>query len=274
MNPTQRLCSLNNVGVAATAGCLAMICATIAATFCATSLFAEPPQAEPSQDLPSSYAPAADLSAQLEELREHLQTDLADPSEYGEYQQQRIVMDANTLAALVLVLGKHDQANTIKDRGNAAQIITAARELARAAKSHEAAKQAMAIFEAQLAKRGDGQALEWKTSADIAQLMKQVPIANNNLRRGVEGRRFDRLADKNAGYAALLAAMAQASSVDTSYCADEADEQTWRKYCDELRDAASLVRKSVREGDQKQAVEALGAVARSCDSCHEAFGVK
>jgi cytochrome c556 len=104
--------------------------------------------------------------------------------------------------------------------------------------------------------------------------MKQVPIVNNNLRRNVEGRRFERSTDKNLGYAATLAAIAQAASFDTAYCADEADEAKWRELSAALRDATAQVAIQVRKGDQEAAVKALGAVETSCMACHTAFEVE
>lgn len=226
----------------------------------------DPPQ-------PSQYAPATDLLGQVAELREHLAADLEDESAYGEYQQQRIAMDANTLAALALVLGKHDEKNDLQ--GRAARIIAAARKLSGNVKDYRQARAALGELNQAFADAGqEGGKLQWKPVADVAELMKQVPIVNNGLRRGVEGRRFERLVDKNAGYAALLAALAQASAVDTSYCADEADEANWRRHCAQLRDAANEVRRQVRAQDQAAAVKGLAAVAESCDACHHAFDVK
>jgi hypothetical protein len=247
--------------------------AALALVLYVTTLPAEPPDAQQSaQSSPSEYAPAADLLAEMQELRDHIRMDLEDQAQYGKYQQQRIEMDANTLAALALVLGMHDQANSVKR--NAGSIIAASEKLAGGAKDYEQARKALAALEEQLANKGQGEKLQWKPVADIAQLMKQVPIVNNNLRRGVEGRRFERSKEKNARYAATLAAIAQASAADTSYCADEADEKAWRKYCARLREAAASVGKHVRGGEQQQAVAALAAVAESCAACHHAFGVE
>jgi len=247
--------------------------AALALVLYVTTLPAEPPDArQGAQPSPSKYAPAKDLLAEMQELRDHIRLDLEDQARYGKYQQQRIEMDANTLAALALVLGMHDQASSVKR--NAGSIIAASEKLAGGAKDYEQAREALAALEKQLAGQGDGEKLQWRPVADVAQLMRQVPIVNNNLRRGVEGRRFERSKEKNARYAATLAAIAQASAADTSYCADEADEKAWRKYCAQLRDAAASVGQHVRGGDQQRAVAALGAVAESCNACHHAFGVK
>lgn len=234
----------------------------------AALLLAEPPQVAK----PSSYAPAKDLLAQVDELVGRLEIDLETEADYGEDAQQRVAKDAGTLAAVALVLGMHDEEHRLK--GSAASIVAAARKVGAGAKDYAKSKAAMAELETALAATGGGEKLAWKPVADVAQLMKQVPIVNNNLRRGVEGRRFAREIDKNASYAATLAAIAQAAAFDTTYCADEAEEAKWRELSTALRNASAAVGKQVRAGDQEAAVKALEAVETSCTNCHEAFNVK
>ena len=73
---------------------------------------------------------------------------------------------------------------------------------------------------------------------------------------------------------ATLAAIAQAASFDTTYCADEADEAKWRELSVALRDSTAEVARQVRANDQQAAVKALGAVEKSCTDCHTAFGIE
>ena len=101
--------------------------------------------------------------------------------------------------------------------------------------------------------------------------MRQVPINNNSLRRGVGGRRFKRSIERNAGYAATLAAIAQASMIDTMYCADEQDEAAWIQICAEMRDSAAEVNAAVRQNDQPRAKTALVGLVKTCDKCHDVF---
>ena len=111
----------------------------------------------------------------------------------------------------------------------------------------------------------------WEPIADLSQLMKQVPIVNNKLRRGVNGRRFRRSRDATAGHAATLAALAQASLLDTTYCSDEDDEKKWQEICAEMRDAAYSVNQYVRKGDQAAAKKGLARLVETCDACHHSF---
>lgn len=225
----------------------------------------------PTTSKPSKYAPAKDLLAQVDSFVKKIEFDLEDGTNFNEDQAARIENNANTLAALALVLGMHDEPNPLK--GAAPSIVAASQKLADQSEDHAKASAALAQLKKAI-EGGKGGKLEWKPVADVAQLMKQVPIVNNSLRRGVEGRRFSRVADRNAGYAATLAAIAQASAADTSYCADKEDEAQWKKFCAELRDAAAKVNAQVRKGNQEAAVQGLGRIAKSCDACHHAFDVK
>jgi len=218
---------------------------------------------------PSAYAPAKDLLDQVEYFVAQIEEDLADADDYTEYKQDRVAKDASTLAVLGLVLGMHDQDNPLKN--SAPSLIAAAEDLAASSADHGQAKAALEKVKKTLEPAAEGSALKWKSVGDLPQLMKQVPIVNNNLRRGVTGRRFDRTVDRNAGYAATLAAIAQATANDTIYCSDKEDEAEWMKISTALRDAAAEVNVAVRRGDQEAATEALGRVVVTCDACHHRF---
>ena len=113
--------------------------------------------------------------------------------------------------------------------------------------------------------------VELDRTADLQALMKQVPIVNNHLRRGVTGKRFDRMVDHNAGHAATLAAIAQASMYCTDYCEDDEGKTKWAKICADLRDAAAEMQVAVRRKDVAMATEGLARIVKTCDLCHEAF---
>jgi cytochrome c556 len=255
MNPVRRFLRVPTAAIA------------VATVVCVGALLAEPVK----DVKPSSYAPAKELLSQVDEFVAQLETTLESEADYVEEAQQRVAKDAATVAVLALVLGMHDEEHRLKTAAPA--VVAAARKLGASTKDYAAAKAALTTLKQSLAATGGSEKLEWKPVADVAQLMKQVPIVSNNLRRGVEGRRFDRLTDKNAGYAAALAAIAQAASADTTYCADQADEAKWRQLSTALRDAAATVRAQVRAGDQEAAVKALGVLEQSCTNCHQAFEV-
>ncbi len=217
---------------------------------------------------PSRYAPVADLALQVEYLTQRIEEDLSDRDAYGEDQQGRIQKNASTLAAIGLVLGNHDTEHALKKSARA--MIAAAAKLATNANDLDQAKGALAALKAAQASPADPP-LAWEPVADLGLLMQQVPIVNNNLRRAVTSRRFGQTIDQTAGLAAALAAIAQASMVDTAYCEDEESERPWQSLCAELRDAAAAVNVAVRRKDQAAAREALAGIIKTCDACHHVF---
>src|SRR6476659_7477363 len=63
---------------------------------------AEPPKI-------SEFAPSKDLLQQVDFFVGRISESLADPADFDGAKQSRTLKDANTLAALALVLGVHDQ---------------------------------------------------------------------------------------------------------------------------------------------------------------------
>jgi len=99
-----------------------------------------------------------------------------------------------------------------------------------------------------------------------------VPIVNDKLRRGVnDKRRFERNAESTSVHAVTLAAIANASMMDTNYCSDEADEKEWEKICVDMRDACADIYKALLEKDQEKAKVGNARVVESCDACHHKF---
>lgn len=217
---------------------------------------------------PSAYAPLEDVLGQVEMYLKQIESDLEEETEYAEDEQDRVAKSANTLIALAQVLGNHDEASARKK--SARELVTAAREVARNTKDFATAKSASVRLRAALSAES-GEEVSWEPVADLQELMKQVPIVNNRLRSGVNGSRFSRLIDQNAGHAATLAAIAQASLFDTDYCIDEKGEALWKEICAEMRDAAAATGIAVRRKDQAAAKEGLARLVETCDRCHHAF---
>ncbi len=224
--------------------------------------------ATPETEKPSAYAPAKELHGQLGQYVQKISEDLADEAGYGDEQRDRVRKDASTVAAVAMVLGMHDQDNEIKPA--ASGIITSARKLSDNAKDFKLATAALAELKNALQGK-EGRKLEWEPAGDLAQLMKQVPVVNNNLRRNVTGRRFSQSADASAGLSATLAAIAQVSRFDDVYCSDADEKAKWEKVCLEMRDASAEVLAAVRKGDQKGATTGLDKLAKTCDACHHDF---
>ncbi len=221
---------------------------------------------------PSSYADAEKLIAYFQQTVRRMGADLSDPDEYGDEQQERVSMRAHTLAAVALVLRCHDQKHPWK--GLAGELLEVASELASASDDFEEARTLHAKL-ADLAKSKGKEKSEvdesWEPVADLAELMKAVPIINNQMRRGIQSRRFARSADRTAMYAAALAAVAQASSLDDSYCGDEEDFAKWKRLCAEMRDGAAAAAKAVAEKNQDEAKRQAERIVKTCDACHDSF---
>jgi hypothetical protein len=224
--------------------------------------------AEPATPKASAYAPAADLAAQVDYYLGRMTDALADKAGYDADKQKRVSKDANTLAAIALVLGQHDQKS--KYQAPSAAIIKAAQGLADAAEDYDKSQTALAELKTAVAS-GAADPVAWGEVASLAALMQQVPIVNNSLRRSLEPGKFKKQAALAAEQAATLAAIAQASWFDTSSVAEDSDTPAWRKFCEEMRDAAADVNSAAHRGDQPAAAEAAKRLALSCDGCHAKF---
>jgi cytochrome c556 len=223
----------------------------------------------PDEAKPSSYAPAADLVRQVNTYVESLTAATADAEDYNEDKQAEVLRDANTLASIALVLGMHDQENALKPA--AAKLMAASKQVAAEHGDAEKAAAAVKALRVIVDKPEKGEAIKWQPSGEMVALMKQVPIVNNNLRRGVDGRRFTQSADKNAALAATLAAIAQAAMLDTDYVSDESDRPQWINASKAMRDGSAEALAAIRKNDQAAAKAAMDKIVKSCDDCHHKF---
>ncbi len=231
------------------------------------AVLAEPPSEEINRK-PSSYAPAKDLEFQVSFFLDRIKEDLEDEAQYDTH-AKRVVKDANTIAVLALVLGKHDDENNLQRP--AAEVIQAATQLADKAEKLADAKVAYAALVEATKHPASSEPLQWKSVGNIQEIMLQVPLLNTSLRGAVNPKRFASTADKAAGLAATLAAIAQVSMFDETYCGDDADRAEWVELCALMRDAAKDVHDAVRRGDQDAANDALKPLMRTCDDCHDQF---
>lgn len=218
---------------------------------------------------PSTFAPIGDIDNQIKYFTNRIEKNLDGAAEYDEDRRGSVEKDASTLAVLAWVLTNHDSDG--KSKANAQQMLTAAQALVDTTSSHAEATDAFHELRSAQSATESIETTPSEPVADLAVLMQQVPIVNNSLRRGVNGRRFKRSLDRTAGLATTLAALAQISSLDTAYCADGEDVRIWREICAEMRDAASRVNRAVRDVDQQTAKESLDELVESCDKCHHRF---
>lgn len=219
----------------------------------------------------SEFAPLKETEAQLKYFIEKIGADLSDKAEFGEAEHRRIALDASTVAVLALMLGMHDEESELKT--SASKLIGCAGELVDNAESFDGATTVHGTLSKVWKDKPKGDDVSWEEPvADLALLMQQVPIINDGLRRGVnDKRRFKRNAEKTAARAVTLAAIANASMMDTTYCSDEDDEKLWQQICVDMRDACSDVYKALMAKDQDRAKAGNAKVVESCDACHHKF---
>ena len=101
--------------------------------------------------------------------------------------------------------------------------------------------------------------------------MKQVPLIHTGLKRGVEPSRLARQKAQSAGQSASLAAIAQASRLDTDWVKSPEEAAQWRQFCVEMRDAAGDVNADVHTQDSQRVAAGMKALTKSCDDCHARF---
>lgn len=218
----------------------------------------------------SKFAPVTDLLHQVDFFIGRTADSLADPLDFDEAKQSRALKDANTLSALGLLLAMHDQ--DFPEKPGMPALIASAQALAEAQADAQRAKQALAGLQAARAgKPADAPAAEWKKVASLKALMKQVPLVHTGLKRGVEPSRLARQKVQSAGQAATLAAIAQASALDTEWLKSPEEIAQWTKYCVQMRDAAGEVNAGVQALDQARVAAAMKQMTQSCDDCHAQF---
>lgn len=226
--------------------------------------------AQPPAPPVSSFAPADDLVGQVDFYIQRTEETLAKKSDFDDAAIARLKKDANTLTVLALVLGMHDTQNRVQPA--AAELLGASQQLAKSTDYAAAVATFDRVKQAAAGKAGPAAAdLKWEKVASLGQLMKQVPMINAALKRGVTAERFETLKPQSAGHAAVLAAIAQAVYADTHEVKNPADMDKWYRYCDEMRDAAGAVNAAIHAGDQATTTKAMSRLAASCEACHATF---
>ena len=136
----------------------------------------------------SSFAPVKVVEAELKYFVGKMEKELEDEEEFGEDQHERLTLDSATVAVLALTLGMHDQKTEYKSA--AGKIVEFATELADNADDFEAATEAYGNLKKAIDEKPKAVPLSWdEPVADIAALMRQVPIVNDRVRRGVNDKR-------------------------------------------------------------------------------------
>lgn len=214
----------------------------------------------------STFAPAEDLVRQADKYVETMKKTVDNKEEYDD-SEGKLGRDANTLAVVALALGLHDQKKGNTYKGKAAAVIKAAQKIA-ATKDYDAAKKAVAEMDNLVA--GDGK-LKWEKVASLPDLMKQVPIINTKLKNCLSGTKFKKKAKDSAGYAAVIAAIAQGVINDTSATKNATQVKQWQKFSKAMRDDAGAVNAAIHKQDKAATDKAMAKLNQSCEDCHAVF---
>ena len=217
----------------------------------------------------STFAPAADLVAQVAEQIESLEETLAEEGDFAD-STDTIARDAASLTVIALALGLHDEDNPHK--GNAAALIAASQALAQAG-DLAAAKAALTAVKAAAASTETTAAdLKWEKVASLAALMQKIPSLNTPLKSSLRtAARFAPKAESLAGKTATIAVIAHASVAN----ADETEKpdavEQWQTFCEQMRDAAAAYNAAAHAKDFAAAKAANDDLQASCTACHEVF---
>jgi hypothetical protein len=214
--------------------------------------------------------PARDVLAQIDYFVGRMDEALATPEAYDLAAKTRVTKDAHTLSALALVLALSDEA--FPRQATMPGVLAGARRLALAEGDYEKASTALKeIKRAQAGEDAAGDGAQWESVASLSVLMKQVPVIHSRLTRNVDRRRLARSAGQTAGESATLAAIAQASIVDTSYAKTPAQADEWRKHCVDMRDASGEVNAAIHAQDFDRVSAGMKRLLLSCEACHATF---
>jgi hypothetical protein len=177
-----------------------LVVAAAALVFSGAPALAEAPKV-------STYAPAEDLVSQVDRYVEDLQQAVESEKDYDEL---KVVKVSNTLMLVSVALGLHDTDN--KYKASAGAIFKASQDLAKA-KNYAEAKQGVQALKAAVAEKGTGTpAVKWEKGASLDAVFKQSQTVVNSLKRYTKGSRFKKTAKDTAGFAAVLAVIAEGAA--------------------------------------------------------------
>lgn len=226
----------------------------------------------------STYAPAADLVAQVEVYLEDLEKAVKSEEEYND-SVENIAKQANTLILIALALGLHDSENQYKAAAPA--MVKAAQDLA-ATGDYASAQAAVEAMKTAASSEGDLAGLKWEKIASLPELMKAVPLINSRLKRYTrDEKRMKGAVDDLAGYSAVLAVIGQGSMANSDETEKPEEVDKWTAFCVQMRDVAGTVNSKVRTFEKEETAETFEAakvailedLEQSCNDCHEVFHI-
>jgi len=220
----------------------------------------------------SSYAPVEDLVAAQKFFLAQLEEQLASKEEYAEDTQERVKKNALVLAVLSMHLGLHDVKNAAQQSGHMMSLSSEA--LARSANKYDDAKRSYNLILKSQKEHiwvASGEEFVWKKISGQGAMMKKVNEINSAIKRNLTAARFAKQLDALKIQTVTLAAIGQATLLDTHEVKNPADFPTYEKYAVEFRTAAAELNKSVHAADQAAALKAFARMDASCHTCHQKF---
>lgn len=246
----------------------AAIC--VAAAFALTS-FRNKVQAEEKTAVKvSDYAPAEDLIAAQKYFLAQIEESLSSKEDYAEDTQERVKKNALILAVITQNLGLHDTPNAAQ--ASSPKVYAAAVALAASVKEYDKAKAAYdkllaAFYPATKA----SMPLAWGMVRGQGAMMKKTNELNSAIKRNLTPARFEKQLESLKHQTATMAAIGQATLLDTHEVKNPADLPTYEKYAVEFRTAAADLNKAVHATDQPAALKAFARMNASCHTCHQKF---
>jgi len=219
----------------------------------------------------ADYAPAEDLLAAQKYFLTQFEEPLANKAEYAEDLQERVKKNALVLAVVAMNLGLHEKAAPAETKS--AAIFPLAVELAASAKDYDKAKACYdkLLVSASNSGTADPTPLAWSMVRGQGALMKKTNELNSAIKRNLTPSRFEKQAETLKYQTATMAALGQATLLDTHEVKNPADLPTYEKYAVEFRTAAAELNKAIHAADQAAALKAFAQMDRSCNTCHQKF---
>ena len=215
----------------------------------------------------SSFAPKKDLLQQFDFFVDRIKKATKNEKSYTEKKRDQVRLDAHSISVLAQCMSHHD--SEFAEKKTATSILAISRQLAEHSGDISKTQELLAALESPTETKGVE--ANWEPVVELSDLMQQVPVIHNNLKRGINSRRFSRSIEKTAGLATSLATLAHVSMLDDSYCSDEEEKSQWDAICIEMRDLSAKINVAVHNKDQDQAKSLNEKLHAACNSCHEKF---
>jgi hypothetical protein len=221
----------------------------------------------------STFAPAEDLTYELDFLVGDLEKAVSDKDEFDSQIENRFVRDGNTIALLATALALHDQDNAVKPH---AQAIMAAAQKLTEAKDYAAIKTAVENLKGSLGASAGGD-VKWRKISAFKSLMNdEVSSINNKLKTAVDrvkkqSKDAPKRAKEATANAAMMALIAENAKLYLAETKKPGESQKWIAFSVQFRTAATDVAAKVRAGNRDALAPAMERLNQTCNDCHAVF---